>query len=317
MELHDSLAKILLPVDISAHSREAVHFTAFLMSYLREKMPEITLVHILAEGYLSRRTGYIDFRVEELKQSDVFKKLKQRYLEEKILPFLNEGERILTSAGIEKGIQKMVLEGDVAHEITRIADEGRYSLIIMARRGLSEVKKIFLGSITAKVIGNAPCDVLVIPPDGKRKISNILIATDGSQYSNAAALHAIAFAKTCSANVTVISVVPSESATPLDIVQSEMQRELISEKELKEAEKNVHSIKELATKEGLHVSGIIVAGKPYEAIIDTARNLGTDLIVIGSHGKTGLEKIFMGSVAERVIILSSCAVLVTRIPKDM
>jgi nucleotide-binding universal stress UspA family protein len=318
MELKGSISKILLPVDTSEYSKQAVQSIAgYLGAYLNESLSGITLLHVTPEGYLNRRMGYIDFRVEDLKQSDIFKKLKNTYIEDKILPFLNEGERILKDSGINTGIEKIVLDGDPANEIVRVADEGKYSLIIMARRGLSEIKGFFLGSVTAKVIGNSPCNVLVIPPDGRGELRNILVATDGSRYSNAAASHAITFAKSCGAGLTVISVVPSESATPLDIVQSEMQRELISEKEFREAEKNVKYVKDLAEKEGLRISGIIIAGKPYEAIIDIAKTRDMDLIVIGSHGKTGIEKFFMGSVAERVIILSSCAVMVIRIPKEM
>lgn len=316
MELKDSISRILLPVDVSEYSGQAVQFAGYLVSHLNKNLLDITLLYVSPEGYLNRRTGYIDFRVEDLKQSDIFKKLKNQYIEEKVKPFLDKEEMILRDSGIKARIEKMLLHGDPAHEIVKFAGEGKYSMIIMAKRGLSEIKGFFLGSVTAKVIGNSPCNVLVIPPYGRMEIRNILIATDGSRYSSTAASHAISFAKSFAANLTVISIVQSETAPPLDIMHSEMQRELISKKEFKEAEKNVKYVKDLAEKNNLHISGIILAGNPYEAIIDIAKTKDIDLIVIGSHGKTGLERFFMGSVAERVIILSSCAVLVVRIPKD-
>lgn len=54
------------------------------------------------------------------------------------------------------------------------------------------------------------------------------------------------------------------------------------------------------------------AGKPAEAIIETAKEQNADLIVVGSHGRAGVERFLMGSVAERVIVLSACPVLVVK-----
>jgi hypothetical protein len=55
-----------------------------------------------------------------------------------------------------------------------------------------------------------------------------------------------------------------------------------------------------------------LSGKPAEAIIETANEKSADLIILGSHGRTGIERLLMGSVAERVIVMSSCAVMVVK-----
>lgn len=170
-------------------------------------------------------------------------------------------------------------------------------MIIMGRRGRTGLKRLMMGSVTAKVIGHAPCNVLVVPRAAKIELKKILVATDGSRYSDAAAMEAIGIAKRCGAKLTVISVVPSE---------------LIAEKEQKAAECNIKNIKDLAEKEGISVEGLIAEGKPYEAIVNTATEKNIDLIVVGSHGRTGFEKLLMGSVTERVIGLSPCAVLVVK-----
>jgi nucleotide-binding universal stress UspA family protein len=119
-------------------------------------------------------------------------------------------------------------------------------------------------------------------------------------------------AKQCGSRLTVLSVVPSESISPMDIVASQMQRELIAEQELQAAERNVKKVKDAAEKEGVKADGLVLGGKPSEAIIETAKEKNADLIVLGSHGRTGVEKLLMGSVAERVIVLSSSAVLVVK-----
>ena len=91
-----------------------------------------------------------------------------------------------------------------------------------------------------------------------------------------------------------------------------MQRGLITEKEHTAAESSIKNIRDMAEKEEVSVEGIILEGRPCEAIIDEANEKKTDLIVLGSHGRTGLERLLMGSVTERVIGLSACAVLVVR-----
>ncbi len=185
-------------------------------------------------------------------------------------------------------------------------------MIIMGRRGRTGLKRLMMGSVTAKVIGHAPCNVLVVPKAAKVEMKSILVASDGSRHSDAAAREAVSIAKRCGAKLTVISVVPSESISPFDIVHSEMQRGLIADKEQKAAECNIQNIKGLAEKEGIGIEGLIQEGKPYEAIVNAATEKNIDLIVVGSHGRTGLEKLLMGSVTERVIGLAPCAVLIVK-----
>jgi len=192
------------------------------------------------------------------------------------------------------------------------AEKRRADMIIMGRRGRTGLKRLMMGSVTAKVIGHAPCNVLVVPRAAKVEMKSILVASDGSRHSDAAAMEAVSIAKRCGAKLTVMSVVPSESISPFDIVHSEMQRGLIADKEQKAAEYNIKNIKDMAEKEGIGIEGLIQEGKPYEAIVSTATEKNIDLIVVGSHGRTGLEKLLMGSVTERVIGLAPCAVLIVK-----
>ncbi len=185
-------------------------------------------------------------------------------------------------------------------------------MIIMGRRGRTGLKRLMMGSVTARVIGHAPCNVLVVPKDARLNFKNIVVATDGSKYSAAAASHAIGLAKRNGADLTVVSVVPSELLTPMDLDLTMTQRENIAEQEMKEAEKSAKAVKEAAQKEGVSVKAFVLSGKPSEAIIQTAKERNAGLIVVGSHGRTGVERLLMGSVAERVIVLSECPVLIVK-----
>jgi nucleotide-binding universal stress UspA family protein len=209
--------------------------------------------------------------------------------------------------------ETIVRQGEDSYRyVVEEAEKKNVEMIVMGRRGRTGLKRLMMGSVTAKVIGHSPCNVLVVPRASRVELKNILVATDGSRHSEAAAIEAIGIARRGGAKLTVISVVPSEAASPFDIVHSEMQRDMITEKEQKAAECNIRNIRDIAEKEGIAFEGLVREGKPYEAIIAAAGEKNIDLIVVGSHGRTGLEKLLMGSVTERVIGLSPCAILVVK-----
>ena len=66
------------------------------------------------------------------------------------------------------------------------------------------------------------------------------------------------------------------------------------------------------TKMGVHAEGRVIEGDPRETLLEAAKQEGTDLIVVGSHGRTGLEKLLMGSVASHIVAHAACSVLVVR-----
>jgi nucleotide-binding universal stress UspA family protein len=207
----------------------------------------------------------------------------------------------------------IVHEGEETYRhIVDEAAKNNSTMIVMGRRGRTGLKRLVMGSVTARVIGHAPCSVLVVPKAAQLEFRNILVATDGSKYSVAAVAVAIDMAKRNGSALTIISAVPSELLTPTDIDFTMNQQQLIAEQEMREAEKNARSAKEAAQKEGVTVKAFVMSGRPYEAIIQTAQETKADIIVLGSHGRTGVERFLMGSVAERVIMLASCPVLVAK-----
>jgi len=152
-------------------------------------------------------------------------------------------------------------------------------------------KSVFLGAVGKKIIGDSPCDVLVVPVGAKLVLDKILVGTDGSANSEIAGTKAISIAKNMGIPLIVLSVAKNKANLPF-------------------AEKNVKSIQDKAEKEGIKVEGIATEGEPFEKIIEIANQKGVGLIVLGRRGRTGFEKIFIGSVAERVIGLSGRPVLV-------
>ena len=142
-----------------------------------------------------------------------------------------------------------------------------------------------------------------------KEVKKILIPTDGSDYSMRAAEYAIGIAKTLNAEVTVVYVIDE---VVLDQISKSSNRESI-EAELKEdGQRYIKYACSLAKKEGLKNSCVLAEGRPYEQIVHLAKDLGIDLIVMGTYGRRGPERILIGSVAERVIEYAPCPVLVVK-----
>ncbi len=184
-----------------------------------------------------------------------------------------------------------------AEGIVNAAGELSADLIVIAESDKSDLTRMMLGDTTTKVIGRAACPVLVVPRSAHLWNKRILLATDGSPHSEAAAELAGHFARQAGLPVSVVSVVTSSH----------------NDARRKEAGRAVAAAVERLSGMGLQAEGLVEEGRPDEAIVKAAESAGADLIVVGSHGRTGLTKILLGSVAERVIGHAVCPVLVIKI----
>lgn len=140
--------------------------------------------------------------------------------------------------------------------------------------------------------------------------SKILVATDGSKFCEVAIKEAINIAKVFGSKLYCMSAIEFNLAHYPNFLK--LAPDVIDEKK-RELTAYLEEIKERATSDNLQCEVVIREGnEPYELIINEADKLQAGLIVIGSHGRTGLKKLLMGSVAERVIGNAKCAVLVVK-----
>lgn len=137
------------------------------------------------------------------------------------------------------------------------------------------------------------------------KCKRILVAMDKSKYSEKAFEQAISIAKICKSTLFVVSVFDPYPEVKEIVLTHEARG-------LKGTQKFLEEIKDRAEKENIPCETIMhVGAQPYEFIIQEAKDKNVDLIVMGTHGRTGLEKVLIGSVAERVVGHAPCAVMVT------
>lgn len=201
------------------------------------------------------------------------------------------------SAEAGSDAQTVTIEAADPHQgILAAAKAQNANVIVIGRRGKRGLARMMVGDATTKVIGHADGPVLVVPRAARLWEKRILLATDGSCHSEAAADTVSDLAQWASLPVTVVSVVTSS--------HSKARRQ--------EAEQAVAADVVRLGGLGVKADGKVVEGRPDEAIVKVAEEVGADLIVMGSHGRTGMVKVLLGSITERVIGQAVCPVLVVR-----
>lgn len=133
---------------------------------------------------------------------------------------------------------------------------------------------------------------------------HILIPTDGSEHSHEAIEHGIEIASTVGATIHALSVYGEESGT--------IRRDQLRADPEAEAEEAVEAVRELATRAGVDSTGAVRPGQPHEEILVYADEHPIDAIVMGTHGRSGLENVLLGSVAEKIVQSSPVPVTTVR-----
>lgn len=128
------------------------------------------------------------------------------------------------------------------------------------------------------------------------RVNRILYPTDFSSYSNQAYFHAVGLAETYGASLTVVYVHTPGSPGDRSHWQSQLEQ-------VRPANPQIS------------VSHVLLEGDPAAEIARFAADANIDVIVIGTHGRTGVDRLVMGSVAERVMREAPCSVLVVKLPK--
>lgn len=140
---------------------------------------------------------------------------------------------------------------------------------------------------------------------------HILVPTDGSPLSEAAVAHAIEFAKSIGAKVTGLHVIPPFHTFTYDSEMLEDTREQFDKDSQAHAEHFLAKIESMAKEAGVECRTMYVLhDHPYEAIIDTAKEAGCDVIAMASHGRKGMKGLLMGSETQKVLTHSTIPVLV-------
>ncbi len=210
---------------------------------------------------------------------------------------IQENMAVIKAAADKLGVSlKLVMpQGQLPHAaIVAAAEKIGPDLIIMGRCGKTALARILMGNVTARVIGHSPVNVLVVPRGAALAFQRLLVASDGSTYSESAWKLALSMAKQAKSQLIGVAVAPEEG----DIIESQA----IIRRMLTAASRARVPFK------GVNPQGVA----PDTGIVQQAIKNEVDLIIVGSYGRTGLRKLLMGSVTERVIGQSPCPILVVK-----
>jgi nucleotide-binding universal stress UspA family protein len=293
------LNNILAPIDFSSASRHGVAFAGAIAERFRSRLHLLFVV----EPPSLPEWGYAHLPLREARL--------RRAAEEKLPQFPLE-------CGIDPRLvcSSEVRSGDADLKICKTAAEENIDLIVMASHGLGGFKHAFIGSTAERVVRDAPCPVLTVrdralpmhPEKTAFAPKRILVTTDFSEASKKAIPYTAALARKFEASVTLLYVVPSQLPSELSHIGIVLEEKRIVE----EARARLPRFHEAELDPHLHVETLVLNGGPAHEICHTAETMQTDLIVMSTHGHTGLKHFVLGSVTENVVRHAPCPVLVVR-----
>ena len=299
------IKKIIWASDGSKESEEALIYARFFAQRFNS---EIIGVHVIE---MPERMIY-DYVTDS--RSEHYEWLKKA--EEDYAAKLAELAGELSAQGLN--FRGEILKGEPYKEIVRFARDEKASLIILGKRGLGLIDRMLVGSTTLRVLRESSIPVLAVRErDEKSRLNvrNILVPINIDEKVDSAVDYAIDLAERVDANISVMYVFKLSIYDYSDSGIHSGVMELLLEDSAKELEKRIGEIK---LRRGIQNKGakkleigtaITQKLNPAVAIAEYASSKNIDLIVINTHGRKGVKRIILGSVAEKVVQESHCAVL--------
>ena len=217
-------------------------------------------------------------------------------------------------------VESYALQGDPADVMISWAQTNGADLIVVGNKGMTTRRGRLLGSIPNAVAHEAPCAVMIVPTQQQAALlGTVVVGTDGSERAGRAVLHAaelagmfgatlhLVFAYKGVAQATAEAMASGAVATAPSDLGTEIEEEATA------VGGGLEGQAEALRARGLVVEAHVVAASAPAAILDTARRVGADLIVVGNKGMTGAKRM-LGSIPNTISHSAECAVLI--VPTD-
>jgi nucleotide-binding universal stress UspA family protein len=288
--------RILVAVDGSSSSDAVIQEAAWRPWPAGSEFAVVTVV----DPYFFPKAPLL---LEEAKHST------QKSLEELAKPLVDAGWRVSPN----------VILDNPRHALPRAGTEWKADLILMGSHGRGAVGRLLVGSTAQAVLRHAQCSVEIVRSKrgtGSEGGMRVLVPTDGSEHAETA--------------LSAVATRPWPKGSEFKVIASPEYPVLVGEypyyapEQLAELTKNSRAHANLAVKTGaetlkkagFNVTGEVIEPKdtPAHSILTAADGWQADLIVMGSHGRRGFDRLILGSVSETVALHASCSVEVVRMP---
>ncbi|MFO0752595.1 MAG: universal stress protein [Thermodesulfovibrionales bacterium] len=296
---------ILVPLDGSAMAEAALPAAAFLSKKFNAK---VTLFHVVEKNAPREVHGQPHLKNAEEAEA-----------------YLRDTARQAFEEGLPVAAHVHTTEVDnVAESIVEHADELDHDVIVMCSHGRGKALHLLLGSIAQKIVAKGSLPVLLIHPgkDGALpafSCTALLLPLDGNPDHAQALPLAKELAKVCGSFLHLAVVIPhrgalsGNSAVTSRLLPGTM-TELL-EMAIQDADDYLRQQVEELVREGFTASAHVLRGDPATVIGDAARQLEVDLVVMATHGKSGMEALWSGSVTHKVSSLSRVPLLLIPVGK--
>ena len=310
--------KVLIGVDFSRDSKGAIRF---LSGMQLPSVSDISFVHVIkGSKELQALCQSVDFEkgIRTVRQQSRAHALKH----------LHRLQKVLTQDNLT--LHSVVREGNPGEELESLSTKDGKDLVVLGTRGLTGIKRFLLGSVSERVLHNAPCSVLIVrgPARWFQRGLRILMAVDNSAEAKTVLQFLNQWQFPENSELVLFHVIePFDYRVVQDnygIVKLGEQEEVSlgkCEKErLRYLEKSRKALFQEARKK-LNIKkvkgGSLSSGVAAEEILKAAQRFRSDLIVLGSRNLRGITRTFSGSVSQKVVRHAPCSVLVVRkIPKE-
>lgn len=302
--------RILLPLDLSAHSFQALPVAEALA---RLSSATLHLLHVAEPIAYPTDLGYAPVLSGEV-EAGLHQGTRRR---------LDELVNDLKARGIQAEAHLRV--GRPFMEIAEAARAVATDLVVVTTHGFTGLKHVLLGSTAERVVRHAPCPVWVVrqppasPPPAPTPeagsgaagfaLRRVVMSTDFSEPSRAALAYAQAVAARFRAELILVHVAERPLVDPhLTEIDTQAYEDHAWQSTQQQLDKAINALRAA----GLQAGGRLLSGVPWNEVVELARCEAADLIVAGTHGYTGLKHILLGSTAERILRHAPCPVVVVR-----
>lgn len=222
----------------------------------------------------------------------------------------------------EDRVDVLVHRGSVAERIEARAREAGADLVVVASHGRGPLSRFWLGSVADELIRHAPCPVLVIRPreddeprfDEEFRAERILVPVDRTEVSTVVVERAVELGRLFDARFRLVNSIsyPSEEFHPYLTQASRMDDQWLKET-MEEGRRRLETVADRMRSRGFDVDvSVGRAESAAERILDEARDWDADVIAMATHGRGGVPRTVLGSVADKVVRASSLPVFITR-----
>lgn len=307
---------ILVPLDGSACAEQVLPYVRLLAPLLNARihllrvLPETEPATMFAESFAVMAGAF------PVGSSAITHLSTQPVEGQQAAEYLTDQADALRDIGVPFDIDVRV--GMPADVIVDVAESERVDIIAMATHGYSGLRRWAVGSVTDKVIHATRRPLLLVrgtahPP--YRRLRNVMVPLDGSRLALQAIPWASELARRSEANVTLLqAVMPTMDLYPetrMTAAALPAFPELVESMQAQASKSLEHTAEPLRHKR-LRVATAVATGFPAESIVDEAQRRQIDLIVMATHGYSGLRRWAVGSVTDKVIQTSNIPLLLIR-----